>query len=136
MELEFGSRLNLITGDNGFGKSFLLDTIWWALTRKWPEQLNPKLTSGYMARPTDPDRPATIEFTVDSKTTRLAYISQSVRRDQAWTGKAGRPWNPGLVIYAQADGGFSVWNPDRDYWKTRKTVDIQDRLTGYVFTAF
>lgn len=35
-EIEFGERLNLITGDNGLGKSFLLDIVWWALTRKWP----------------------------------------------------------------------------------------------------
>src|SRR5450759_429714 len=27
-----GSRLNIITGDNSLGKSFLLDLIWWALT--------------------------------------------------------------------------------------------------------
>ncbi len=25
MKLDFGSRLNLLTGDNGLGKSFLLD---------------------------------------------------------------------------------------------------------------
>ena len=29
MELEFGKRLNLLTGDNGLGKSFLLDIAWW-----------------------------------------------------------------------------------------------------------
>ncbi len=135
MELEFGSRLNLITGDNGLGKSFLLDTIWWALTRKWPQQLNSNLTSGYMGRPTDPKQPATIEFKVDSKTTQVVYKSEYVRRDQAWTGKAGRPWNPGLVIYAQADGGFSVWDPARNYWNTKGKVDIQDQLPGYVFTS-
>ena len=56
MELEFGSRLNLITGDNGLGKSFLLDVAWWALTRKWPQDLNSKLTSGYAARPSDPKK--------------------------------------------------------------------------------
>ena len=33
MELEFGERLNLITGDNGLGKSFLLDIAWWSMTR-------------------------------------------------------------------------------------------------------
>ena len=27
-------RLNLITGDNGLGKSSLLDIAWWALTRR------------------------------------------------------------------------------------------------------
>ena len=44
MEMELGTRLNLITGDNGLGKSFLLDVAWWALTRKWPHDLNPALT--------------------------------------------------------------------------------------------
>ncbi len=33
LELEFGERLNLLTGDNGLGKSFLLAIIWWSLTR-------------------------------------------------------------------------------------------------------
>ena len=36
MSMELGSRLNIVTGDNGLGKSFLLDVAWWALTRKWP----------------------------------------------------------------------------------------------------
>lgn len=39
MELEFGQRLNLLTGDNGLGKSFLLDIAWWSLTRRWPRKL-------------------------------------------------------------------------------------------------
>jgi DNA repair ATPase RecN len=29
MEMAFGNRLNLVTGDNGLGKSFLLDIAWW-----------------------------------------------------------------------------------------------------------
>lgn len=33
MALALSPRLNLITGDNGLGKSFLLDVAWWALTR-------------------------------------------------------------------------------------------------------
>ena len=52
MELEFGERLNLITGDNGLGKSFLLDIAWWAMTRSWPAELNSKLSIGKMALPT------------------------------------------------------------------------------------
>ena len=35
MEVHWASRLNVITGDNGLGKSFLLDLAWWALTRTW-----------------------------------------------------------------------------------------------------
>ena len=49
MVLDLQPRLNLITGDNGLGKSFLLDAAWWALTRRWPRDLNPRLTSGYAA---------------------------------------------------------------------------------------
>ena len=135
MELEFGPRMNLLTGDNGLGKSFLLDTIWWSLTRKWPHDLNSNLTSGYPARPSNPNQPASIRFFLESKSTDVAYSSQFSQRDQAWTGKAGRPHNPGLVIYAQADGGFSVWDPARNYWKTRGKVDVQDRLPGFVFTS-
>lgn len=35
LRFEPAKRLNLITGDNGLGKSFLLDVVWWALTRTW-----------------------------------------------------------------------------------------------------
>lgn len=135
MELRLAPRLNLITGDNGLGKSFLLDVAWWALTRKWPRDVNPKLTSGYMARPADPKKKATLSFTLDSRTKSVAYESVYSPRDEGWTGKAGRPWNPGLVIYAHADGGFSVWDPARNYWRTRSGVDIQDRLPAYVFSS-
>lgn len=35
LEIDFSPRVNLITGDNGLGKSFLLDIAWWAVTRTW-----------------------------------------------------------------------------------------------------
>lgn len=35
LELELAPRLKVLTGDNGLGKSFLLDLVWWALTRTW-----------------------------------------------------------------------------------------------------
>ena len=58
---------------------------------------------------------------------------RSTRRKLARQG--GRPWNPGLVIYAHADGAFSVWDPARNYWKKKGSIDVQDRLAGYVFSA-
>jgi hypothetical protein len=134
MTLEFAPRLNLITGDNGLGKSFLLDVAWWALTRRWPHDLNADLTSGYAARPTDLGQKATITFAVKSKTGRVEYESAYVPEEQSWLGKAGRPWNPGLVIYALADGGFAVWDPARNYWKKKGNIDVQERLPAYVFS--
>jgi hypothetical protein len=135
MKLELARRLNLITGDNGLGKSFLLDVAWWALTRKWPQDLNANLTSGYAARPTDVTKRAAIAFEVESKTGRVKYKSPYVADEQAWKGKAGRPWNPGLVIYALADGGFAVWDPARNYWKKQGNIDVQERLPAYVFSS-
>ncbi|KFA89747.1 AAA family ATPase [Archangium violaceum] len=134
-EMEFAPRLNLLTGDNGLGKSFLLDVAWWALTRRWPHDLNSNLTSGYPARPSDVKKAASIDFKLTSKTKSVFYQSKYVPRDESWLGKAGRPWNPGLVIYAHADGGFSVWDPARNYWKKKGSIDIQERLPGYVFSA-
>ncbi|KKZ14319.1 MAG: hypothetical protein TH68_05230 [Candidatus Synechococcus spongiarum 142] len=134
MELNLAPRLNLITGDNGLGKSFLLDVAWWALTRKWPRDLNPRLMSGYPARPTDMGSPAWLRFTVEGVTGSKDYESQYSRRNEGWSGKPGRPLIPGLVIHAHADGGFSVWDPARNYWRTEEDRDLQDRLPGYVFS--
>lgn len=135
MTLDLAPRLNLITGDNGLGKSFLLDVAWWALTRKWPRDLNPRLTSGYAARPTNIREPATLSFTVTTKTGHSRdYASTYSALDEGWPGKSGRPWNPGLVVYAHADGGFSVWDPARNYWVKRGGIDVQDRVPGYVFS--
>ncbi len=51
MELELGQRLNLITGDNGLGKSFLLDIAWWTITSAWPAEVNPAMVTGKKALP-------------------------------------------------------------------------------------
>jgi hypothetical protein len=37
---DFGERLNLVTGDNGLGKTFLPDACWYALTRTWADALH------------------------------------------------------------------------------------------------
>ena len=135
MALDLQPRLNLITGDNGLGKSFLLDVAWWALTRRWPRDLNPRLSSGYPARPTDVARPAKLRFALTTEAgTSKSFESTYSARDQSWTGQPGRPWSPGLVVHAHADGGFSVWDPARNYWRRRGNIDVQDRLPGYVFS--
>lgn len=133
LRLELAHRLNLLTGDNGLGKSFLLDVVWWALTRRWPHDLNDRLTSGYPARPANPKARATISFQLAGKSRPIEYESTYDARQQAWLGRAGRPWNPGLVVYAHADGGFSLWDPARNYWKSKGGVDVQERVPGYAF---
>ncbi|WP_010106718.1 AAA family ATPase [Verminephrobacter aporrectodeae] len=133
-EIQFGKRMNLITGDNGLGKSFLLDIAWWSMTRKWPAEVNPKLTTGKKALPRT-EGAAKIDFSFTGKSKPVKYASHYARPDQAWTGRSGRPANPGLVLYAMADGGFAVWDPARNYWRSQGGVDnIQNRPPAYVFS--
>lgn len=117
LKLEFANRLNILTGDNGLGKSYLLDIMWWALTRSWPQDINPKLRCGYMARPLDIKEKAIIECQLagKNKTIKPSRAEYSAR-DEAWIGRKGRPINPGLVIYTMSDGSFALWDPSRNYW--------------------
>jgi hypothetical protein len=121
MALDLAPRLNLITGDNGLGKSFILDVAWWVLTRTWARQMViPK-----------PGAAAEISYAYTKKT-KGAYTFKS-EYDPAgmrWTVKASRPPIPGLILYAQVDGGFSVWDPMRNYWKE----DAPGRPNAYLFT--
>lgn len=132
MVLEPAPRMTLITGDNGLGKSFLLDVAWWALTRRWPAEVNPRSASGLMARPARPGA-AVIEFSFRGKKKTPAYRSEFDRRGETWSGKPGRPANPGLVLYAQVDGGFAVWDPARNYWKEK--AEGTERQPAYVFSS-
>ena len=120
MELDFSSRLNLITGDNGLGKSFLLDVAWWTLTRTWAREI--------VVPP--PGTKAKITYKYTKKTKPSYSFTSDYEADRVrWTVKASRPPIPGLVIYAQVDGGFAVWDPMRNYW----TEDAPDRPNAFLF---
>ncbi len=133
MELAFGERLNLLTGDNGLGKSFLLDIAWWSMTRKWPAELNSRLTSGKVALPTNKTQKAKIDFSFSSISKNVEFVSVFDTQTQNWNVKRGRPGNPGLVFYAVSDGSFAVWDPARNYWK-KKTEEEHERPPAYVFS--
>ena len=90
-------RLNLLTGDNGLGKSFLLEAAWWALTRTW---------NGTPAVPSAPD--ATIEHWFDGESKLSQSKSEWIPGEQFWKREPGRPSNPGLVVYARADAVAKV----------------------------
>lgn len=121
MKMEFEPRLNLITGDNGLGKSFLLDVAWWALTRTWARQL---------VIPAPPPSRPEIEYRyTKAKPPSYTYESTFDRKKEQWSVKQSRPPIPGLILYAQVDGGFSVWDPARNYWK----ADAPERPSAYLF---
>lgn len=121
MRIELAPRLNLIAGDNGLGKSFLLDTAWWALTRTWARRL---------VVPHLPPATPSIMFAYTKKTPGdYEYTSKFDRTTDTWTVRASRPAIPGLVLYAQVDSGFAVWDPARNYWKK----ETPDRPQAYLF---
>lgn len=109
IEVELASRLNFLTGDNGLGKTFLLDIAWWALTRTWARMP--------AAPHRQKDAKPSIEYGYRASSGAHGYTSHFNRDGQIWPIKQGRPPIPGMVIYAQVDGGFSVWDPARNYWK-------------------
>lgn len=119
-------RLNLLTGDNGLGKSFILEAAWWALTRTW---------HGSPAVPIAPDARITHHFDGDSGALTRSE-SRWVPEGQYWKRKAGRPPNPGLVLYARVDGSFSVWDPARNYrLYARRDGGEAESPAAYQFTS-
>lgn len=129
LEIEFSRRVNLVTGDNGLGKSFLLDIAWWVLTRTWAH---------YPARPDESAAKPTISFAFATEVkNEVSYSSEFNWEAQAWNSRPGRPPSPGLVLYAQVDGSFSVWDPARNYWRNAPSLGIEapDRPAAYLFSA-
>lgn len=72
-------RLNLITGDNGLGKSFLLDVAWRALTRTW---------AGLVAQPLN-GGPASIDYAVKGKAGKTHKVSSTYRARRQFVDSPG-----------------------------------------------
>ena len=133
MEVEFAPRVNLVTGDNGLGKSFLLDTAWWALTGYWPAEVNRRMTSGLAARPRDPRERSTIAFRASDADETVEFEAGFSPGEEAWT-PGGRRRVDAFVVYAHADGSFSVWDSARNNQPRSAPPVNPERRPPYVFT--
>jgi predicted ATPase len=114
LEAEFGERLNLITGDSGLGKSFLLDACWYALTNTWADGKSFFPTPDVSKK--DPPR---ISYKIASQTANAHSANATSTYEfasQAWRNPRSSSLNPGLVLYVRVDGGFSLWDPARNGW--------------------
>ena len=90
-----------------------------------------------MAMPRNREKPATLRFTVDGelpKSQAKSYECEFNLEKDAWVGKPGRPVNPGVVLYAMADGSFAVWDPARNAWRMDEARDTPERIRPYVFS--
>lgn len=108
VEMILSPRLNIITGDNGLGKTFLMDCAWWALTNTW---------TGNEARPKYPEgsKRSSISYAISgksklSKENRVLYDNKNL----TWKRTADTATIPGLIIYALVDGSYAVWDPSKN----------------------
>ncbi|MEH1970096.1 AAA family ATPase [Nostoc sp.] len=104
-DVAFADRLNIFTGDNGLGKSFLLDIAWWVMTTNWAEQpAYPQRVRG--------ENPQ-ITAVVSNKKNIREYQSQFDFSEQQWRNLQMPPLLKEVVIYVRVDGSFSVFDPAR-----------------------
>ena len=111
-DVEFADRLNIFTGDNGLGKSFLLDVAWWVLTGNWVEQ------PAYPQRNTEqpPEIISKIITLDDNKG--INYSFKFNFSKQKWQDLNvpfhGVPLLKGIIIFVRVDGSFSIFDPARN----------------------
>ena len=127
LQIEFGDRLNFVTGDNGLGKTFLLDIAWWSLTRTWAHsRIMPHRKTG--------TKPSMKYSYTTSNGRAQTFTSEFDRKNQSWPHGRSSLRLPGMVIYAQVDGGFSIWDPARNYPK-KKLPDTPERPRSFSFSS-
>jgi len=124
LQIEPGDRINLITGDNGLGKTFILECAWWALTGNWTSiPAYPRGDTG--------GRSPTIAFEILSASGKPERgKSRYDWKTQNWSPAEEHLTIPGLVIYARVDGAFTVWDPVRH----RSFISRMETLDCFRFT--
>jgi predicted ATPase len=123
-DVEFGDRLNILTGDNGLGKSFLLDVAWFALTDTWAgEQALPNIEQSEQ----NITPHIRFQYTNDEEVDSPYLFDQ-----QKWQGFQ-RLQEDAIAIYSRIDGGFSVFDPLRKFTPNEVyNFTSKDLLNGLV----
>lgn len=104
LRIDLAERLSVLTGDNGLGKTFLLDVAWWALTSKWPGR------PGW-PRP-DAEQP-TIRYSFRGHEHTI-QPTVFLRDTEVWQDRSVSGAGEGLALYARVDGGFCTWDAFRN----------------------
>lgn len=117
-DLEFGERLSVLTGDNGLGKSLLLDIAWWAYTEEWPngiavprEQVVPTYSSASPTSTANSTASIKSSFVTNSTKTTLSNLHTFYGVTSQWNGRTRVCDQNTIKIYAKLDGGVSISDP-------------------------
>ena len=114
-QFEPAKRLNIITGDNGLGKTFLLDAAWWALTGTWAEHpLHPGQDRSIMHEHTPAQKKQPVEIIFEIASEQSTFPRECIAYDWkslSWPLMDKRPVIAGLIVYARVDGSYAVWDP-------------------------
>lgn len=123
LSLDFGQRLTIVTGDNGLGKSFLLDFTWWAATGLWADRQS-------LPRYDLPNVKPAIEYTLSANSGRLATFHATFDRNSfQWRRPADAMIIEALAVFSRADGSFAVADPVRSQFN--HSGSMAGSLTAY-----
>lgn len=103
LRYEPSRRLNLITGDNSLGKTFLLECLWWGLTGTWVE---------YSAAPWRGSgaKSSRILYCLSTQGDPWDFEAHYDYRQSVWRHTKGRRRPGSLAIFARHDGSYSIWD--------------------------
>jgi len=128
---EPGVRLNIITGDNGLGKTFILETAWWVLTGGWSGRpALPNSLNGQRIK-------ASIKYSIAGKSAGKPQIVHYSLNENRWPIPEKKTAISGLIIFAQVDGSFAIWDPVWQNTDTNKSLifskdEVWDGKTGRI----
>ena len=123
IDFQFGERMTIVSGDNGLGKSFLLDVSWWAITGRWADK---PAFPFVRPRETDPK----IWFEIRSNLNQLLTGSSSFNwENHSWITQGKRPSVSALCIYSRINGSFAVSD------ETRSKLQVGNQSYVSFFTS-
>lgn len=118
LDFPLRARINLLAGDNGLGKTFLLDALWWGLTRTW---------SNAVLTPNHPLSDPQISLSVRNQGVQQRWRYRFDATKEEWRlsgGIGGALSGAKLVIYSRTDGDFSVWDRTRSWHRsTERSIE-------------
>jgi len=131
----FGERLNLITGDNGLGKSFLLDFSWWAATGS-----STKATSFPLGISLE-HFPPKVTHAIATRSGRTQTSSHQFNfQTNTWETKNKPVTIEALGIFSRADGSFAIYDPVKPNLNSQSSdktlrltnTEVWDGKPGYI----